>query len=377
MTTDASGWVEEMLRELNREDPDTDPLPSGLGFSEVLGRRVRSGPWGEQAVSTYERIRGAIDDEDFAEASAFIEFFQDEAEVIYGLFRSLIPDTNQFLADRGVSQEELKELNSAILELIRLPDGRPFQARRMWERFRSLKAELVRLCGARDGEAALAGLEDYRETWRTIQDRDVDHLYGLLNEAVKRFGEPVLAEIWDYVIGPLFKMRYAKFDIRQFPWTESLEVNLYLAFESMRGHLVGPQRLGEVEFEEDEDRYTFRFDPCGSGGRILRGDAIEHTPSRMEEPYEYGVTEEPHDFSWNKTGVCYYCTHCCVVMQLKPIDAFGYPVRVVEPPTYPDRAAAKCTWHVYKDPLQVPERYYTDVGRDKEQALRDRGHSKD
>jgi hypothetical protein len=40
-------------------------------------------------------------------------------------------------------------------------------------------------------------------------------------------------------------------------------------------------------------------------------------------------------------------------------------VRVVEPPTYPDDREAKCTWHVYKDPANVPERYYTDVGRRK------------
>jgi hypothetical protein len=37
----------------------------------------------------------------------------------------------------------------------------------------------------------------------------------------------------------------------------------------------------------------------------------------------------------------------------------------VEPPTYPDDREAKCTWHVYKDPANVPERYYTDVGRRK------------
>jgi hypothetical protein len=52
-------------------------------------------------------------------------------------------------------------------------------------------------------------------------------------------------------------------------------------------------------------------------------------------------------------------------MQLKPIDAFGYPVRVVEPPTYPSTSEAKCTWHVYKDPTHVPEGYYRAVGREK------------
>jgi hypothetical protein len=131
----------------------------------------------------------------------------------------------------------------------------------------------------------------------------------------------------------------------------------------MRGHLVGPDRTGDMEFSEDADRYTLRFDPCGSGGRILRGDAIEGTPPRTDAPYSWGVTQEEHDFAWRKKGVCYYCSNCCLVLQLKPIDAFGYPVRVVEPPTYPSETAAKCTWHIYKDPTAVPERYYETVGR--------------
>ena len=144
----------------------------------------------------------------------------------------------------------------------------------------------------------------------------------------------------------------------------------YLVMEAMRGHLVGPGRRGNFEFEEDDERFTFRFDPCGSGGHTIRGDdEVEDTPPRMEPPYGWGVTTEEHDFAWNTKGVCYYCSNCCVVMQLKPIDAFGYPVRVVEPPTYPSRSQAKCTWHVYKDPTKVPERYYRAVGREKPDEL--------
>ena len=193
----------------------------------------------------------------------------------------------------------------------------------------------------------------------------MDHLYGLLNEAVVYWGEPVVGEFWDAIIGPLFTSRYEKFDVSRNPWDESLWTNVYLAFEAMRGHLVGPDRDGNMEFSEDAERYTWRFDPCGSGGRSMRGDSVEGSPPRMEYPFEYGVTKEKYDFAWNKRGVCYYCVNCCVVMQLMPIDQFGYLVRVVEPPTYPDDREAKCTWHVYKDPAKVPERYYADVGRRK------------
>lgn len=365
MPRDASGWAEEMLTSLQAERtaPAVD-LPDGLSFSAVLGRVVRSGDWPDQAVSTYDKIIAALEAGETTQAAALVDFFVDEADVIYGIFRNFIPDINEFMKVRGMTGEEIVEANRRVLSQLDLPDGRPFNSRVLWEEFRVKVRHILLKCGAGDAAGALADLEPMKDTWRMIQDRDVDHAYGLITLTVDRYGEAVLPDLWDHIIGPLFSMRYAKFDVSKFAWADSLETNLYLAFEAMRGHLVGPGRRGNMEFEEDEDRYTFRFDPCGSGGRALRGDnEIEGTPPRVEPPFDYGVTKEEHDFAWNKKGVCYYCSNCCVVMQLKPIDEFGYPVRVVEPPTYPAESEAKCTWHVYKDPTKVPDRYYEDVGR--------------
>ena len=365
MPRDAGGWAEEMLTSLQgeRTAPEVD-LPDGLSFSAVLGRVVRSGDWPDQAVSTYDKIIAALEAGEMTRAAALVDFFLDEADVIFGVFRNFIPDINEFMKMRGMTDGEIVEANRHVLSQLDLPDGRPFNSRVLWEELRGKVRHILLKCGAGDVAGALADLEPMKDTWRTIQDRDVDHAYGLITITVNRYGEEVLLGLWDHIIGSLFSMRYAKFDVSRFAWSDSLETNLYLAFEAMRGHLVGPGRRGNMEFEEDEDRYTFRFDPCGSGGRALRGDnEIEGTPPRVEPPFDYGVTKGKYDFAWNKKGVCYYCSNCCVVMQLKPIDAFGYPVRVVEPPTYPAKSEAKCTWHVYKDPTKVPDRYYEDVGR--------------
>jgi hypothetical protein len=370
--SDAAGWIEAMLADAPGPDAAGaevgTALPDAeiLRFSSILGRRIRSdASWDEAAISTYSKAREAIDSGSWAAAAEYVDFFVDEAAVIYGFFRGLIPDAIAFLERRGATRDQLLEVNARLLNLIRLPDGRPFVARRRWAEFQDQVRSCTVACGAGDRAAALAHLAELKETWRQIQDRDVDHLYGLLNEAAAWWGEAVVGEFWDAIITPLFESRYAKFDIRQNAWQDSLWTNVYLAFESMRGHLVGPDRDGTMEFVEEADRFTWRFDPCGSGGRSLRGDPIEGAPPRMEPPFNYGVTTEEFDFAWNKKGVCYYCVNCCVVMQLLPIDKFGYPVRVVEPPTYPATADAKCTWHVYKDPADVPERYYTDVGRRK------------
>jgi hypothetical protein len=176
------------------------------------------------------------------------------------------------------------------------------------------------------------------------------------------------------VLLPLFVWRYEKFDIDKYPWDEALEVLMLVACEAMRGHLVGPERTGDMELIELEDRYILRFDPCGSGQRTIRGDWIENTPARMEPPYNWKVSQEEKSWNHYQKGVCLYCSHCIVLMEEMPIDRFGYPVRVIDPPVYPDTnrdpsVRQKCQWQMFKDPTKVPEEYYTRTGRTKPAAF--------
>lgn len=64
-------------------------------------------------------------------------------------------------------------------------------------------------------------------------------------------------------------------------------------------------------------------------------------------------------------------------MEEMPIDRFGYPVRVVDPPVYPDpdpRHPQRCQWQIFKDPTAVPAEYYARVGRRKPTAFGSRAH---
>lgn len=293
------------------------------------------------------------------------DYFVDEAKVCYDLYRQWIQDLNVFLKENGASEEELKTTNERLLALLKLPDGRPFQSSQLWSEFLAKVQLCVKYCDQQEAKKALVILEDLKESWRRIHDRDVDHCYGLMNEVAARLGEHRIRDMYDRVLLPLFTWRYDRFDIDKHPWDEGLQALLYVAIEAMRGHLVGPGRTGDMEFSEEEDRYVVKFDPCGSGQRILRGDIIEGTPSRMKPPYNWGVTKEAHDWSWNKKGICFYCAHCCVLMEQMPIDKFGYPVRVVDAPVYDNAQDWKCIWYMYKDPTKVPEQYYERVGRKK------------
>jgi len=44
--------------------------------------------------------------------------------------------------------------------------------------------------------------------------------------------------------------RYAPFDVRRQPYEETVFRNIYLSFEAMRGHLVGPERNGDMTFTD-------------------------------------------------------------------------------------------------------------------------------
>ena len=107
-----------------------------------------------------------------------------------------------------------------------------------------------------------------------------------------------------------------------------------------------------------------------SGGRTLRDDPDSGAGPRIGPPWNLGVTTRPHDWSWNKAGICLYCVHCCQLNERMPMRRFGYPTRVVEPPVWPEaRDGGKCTWYVYKDPALVPEEVYRRTRHDTARPL--------
>jgi hypothetical protein len=349
--------------------PDEVERVTTLEYLDSVGRRVRIGSWEDQKISTYRKIIEAIGTGNWDFAAELAHYFVDEAAVCYGIYRQWIPDLKGFLRENGISTEELAEIEESILGKLALPEGDPWNASRQWHLVRTQAEALAASITRHEAEDSYAKLDGLKETWRRCHDRDVDHTYGLMSAIVARLGEAAIGRMWDKVIMPLFTWRYAKFDIDKHPWADSLDTLMLVACEAMRGHLAGPERTGDFELIETDDRFILRFDPCGSGGRIEVGDVIEGTPSRMEAPYNWTVSEEPHPWNHFQTGVCHYCTHCIRLMEEVPIDRFGYPVRVVDPPRYgvegDDGKPLKCQWQMFKDPTAVPEEYYLRTGRKK------------
>ena len=100
------------------------------------------------------------------------------------------------------------------------------------------------------------------------------------------------------------------------------------------------------EITEDDEKFTIKF-KCPSGGTVRT----------MEQ---YGKTKEAHPWSYGQKGLCYYCTHCPVTVDIMPIEELGYPAWVCIP-----QPEGRCIQYLYKNPENVPEEYYKRVGMEK------------
>lgn len=343
-------------------------MPPTLERNETLGRLIRKGGWAELAEGTPRLIQRAIADGDDNNTTALVDFFLGEAKVVFDIYVQWFRDTRRYLTDKGMSQSELDRAHDAIRQKLAPYHGSAFADRDViWSRF-AAELERVRLHGLPAPERR-AALEAAIQIWRDLHDCEVDQLAGLFDLVMKRHGEPALREMYEgWVIGDWFAKRYQRFDTSKIDWETASWLLIYLGFEGHHGHLSGTARDGSIDYEEDDQKVTISFAPCGSGGRSMAGEARDGMPPLSAPPFDWPELAEPHDFTWNEAGICAYCAHCCILHENLPIAAFGYPVRVTEPPKAPLTSESRCSWTVYKNLRDIPKEAYTRVGRVKPPA---------
>jgi len=340
---------------------ESDPLVK----HPALGYKIRKGGWVDQQLSTYRLAEQKLAEACYAEAERLGRYTIREALEGYELYSAWIEEIPQYLRTKGVTDVVIDSELARIEPLLRWPDGRDFDPKEGWQQYQDLIHQFAQACRETNREAANELLERARQTWRVTHDRVHDKICFLLTLAARELGESEIGPLWDCLMEEMYRS-YDRYDVDHTPWEQSAELLMHIMAEALRGHLSGPGRRGDIEFVDEGHRIGFRFDPCGSGGRTYRADLDEGIGPRMLPPYDFGVTQEPHDWAWNEKGICYYCAHCCQLMERIPIKKYGYPARVTEPPKWPDaETGTKCTWWVYRDPRDVPEEIYRRVGATK------------
>jgi hypothetical protein len=308
------------------------------------GRAVRAGAWREQAVSTLDLIEAALADGRPDEAAQLGRHLVVEAQEIHELYTDWSRAVPEILAREGVADEWLAQCSQRLVRLTGADDPAGD-----WDRFVEAIDRFADGCTQPSGHAER--LSRAVEAWRDAHDRHRDLVAAWIDVAVRRLGEERLGDLWRELMADGIEA-YRRYDPRRSPWAESFPFVVQTAIEGMHGHLGGPLGRGEVAVDEHDDRVELEFAPCGSGGRLRAAE-------------RFGVTREKYDWAWNEEGVCHYCVHCCVLMQLEPIDRFGFPVRVIDPPLGPGE---RCKWTVYRDPADVPDAAYRRVGRERRSA---------
>ncbi|HTY63960.1 MAG TPA: hypothetical protein VMG30_17060 [Acidobacteriota bacterium] len=117
--------------------------------------------------------------------------------------------------------------------------------------------------------------------------------------------------------------------------------------KGLRGHLQ------PIAIEENDEMITLTMQPCGSGERIIQKGGYEAG---------LGKVDEPHRITWGMKDFPIYCVHC-PIMEALDIENTGN-FRVVHIVTEPMYHGA-CKFAFYKNPADIPEEYFTRIGKKK------------
>ena len=300
--------------------------------------------------STIDAVCQAIRDAQWDLAVQGLDSFLVEAKMHYssytGKWQRKLP---RWMLERGVSRIEINNLESDIAMQWASETGVPRDRSTEWRSFRSnlqrvqrrLRDQSIKM------ERALARVEILRDQWQSLHDYCVDYIAANLGYVVTRFGEDFLEDALRFVLQGHIRSQ------------QEPQAILASITASMRGHLAGPSRRGNLAVFEFDDRWTLEFDPCGSGGRLQRVGA--------ESGRTEGIIREKHDWAWNTAGVCHYCAHCCLGLTLVPIEQRGEPVLAIDPPRLNLETGQLehpvCQFTIYKTKDAIPVSVFIAVGK--------------
>ena len=121
----------------------------------------------------------------------------------------------------------------------------------------------------------------------------------------------------------------------------------------LHGHVFQPMTI-----TEDDEKITMTVSPCGSGGRLQEMGGYDPEIGLMK-------IKEPCNITFNLPDFPIYCIHC-PVMEAQGVERTGNFSFVRN---FKDgKIGPCCEYHFYKDPADIPEHYYAEIGKEKPAA---------
>lgn len=167
----------------------------------------------------------------------------------------------------------------------------------------------------------------------SMHDALVDWITGILTFVGQRFGDNVLYEAhregcraWAEPLSEIFSGA----DTRK---------RAKILTKLLRGHMM------PIRIEEDDEKFTFIMEPCGSGGRQIQA-------GKYEPPRSFLKIRDAQPLTMGRENLPVYCAHHCFE-HLIPKELVGFPLFTVE---LPEKLGEEpCRFYLHKDPLKAPE----------------------
>jgi hypothetical protein len=322
-----------------------------LEHNDILGRMLRVDDLDTLGISTQTMAEEALQAGRLDEASALVDYFHQEMAIMHDIMITWLADISRYIIQRGGQAKNAANLSTILFETWRtFPLG---------ESLREECKAAIRSSRAGDKELdqsslaeAVDLLDRMRLEFKNPHDVLVAWVQDLLTYIAGEWGEEAVLESILETHQSIWGDRYEK-------WHQMTpHEKLALTVEGMRGgHFSGDRRRGDMILIDQGDRYKMVMELCGSGGVLRRGD-----PETGRPPHPAGgkgINQEPHLWTWQKNGVHWYCTHCCIAKEWLPGHETG---RLLRPLDHVLDHQAPCTWYVYKDDTQMRAYHYPRSG---------------
>ncbi|MFC2000606.1 hypothetical protein ACFLXE_07650, partial [Chloroflexota bacterium] len=122
-----------------------------------------------------------------------------------------------------------------------------------------------------------------------------------------------------------------------------------LMAHGLRGHLV------PMKIEEDDEKFTFEMQPCGSGGRLVLN-------GYYDPPHSFQKISKAQPMTYGQDDFPIYCTHCAI-LGILGIEFGEAPLFFIDASDKPGEKP--CKIYLYKDAGAIPDALYAKLGKKK------------
>lgn len=276
------------------------------------------------------------------QAKALVSRFQEELMTMfysYTGWEKAILECITELAGQSASAAALDTIQND-----EIAPERKIETRGVGERWLAELEQVQTLIDSGANEQASERVHGLREQALELHDGMMSRVSALLSILYTNHGEQELLRVLNTVMKP-----------------EAMDPDGKIPFREKVENIMRFTRCHLLPFSvtEDEEKVTFMPDPCPSGARLIR-------QGHYEEPRLDAIVHDQGPLTYGRKNFPVYCCHE-PAMELSSILKTGVPIFIVDPPS--DVGISPCKIYVYKNPADIPERYYQRLGLNQPEDL--------